>query len=123
MELALQILLSVLSLVCIGVGLNLLRKGAAHFLPQDTPVQPGLDNTFRFLSGMFFSFGFLLLWIVFHIAAMQGILYFVGLVIFCAGLGRVYSRIKTGDAGTYLDVVMVIEMLLGIATMLLQWLR
>ena len=123
MELYLQILLGIVSIVCLGVGSSLILKGARHFLPANIPAQPRLDNTFRFLSGMFFSFGFLLIWIVFHIRSLHDIIYFVGFVIVCAGLGRLYSSVQVGSAGKYFDYVMVIEIMLGLSTILLEYFR
>ena len=123
MELILQIVLGGVAIICLGVGTNLLLKGAAYFLAATTPPQPKLDNAFRFLSAMFLSFGFLLIWIVFHIEQVQDLIYFVGLVVLCAGLGRLYSRIKMGPAGWYLYYIMLFEIVLGIGIMLLQYLR
>ena len=101
----------------------MLLKGVAHFLPETTPPQSRLDNAFRFLSAMFLSFGFLLIWIVIHIDEVHDQIYLVGVVVLCAGLGRLYSQIKVGSAGTYLFYVMLVEIALGIGIMLLQYLR
>ena len=123
MELTLQIVLSIVACICLGVGTNQLLKGITPFLPETTPPQRKLDNAFRFLSAMFLSFGFLLLWLVFHIEQIHDLIYFVGVVVSCAGLGRLYSRIKVGSAGAYLYYVMLVEILLGICIMLLQYFR
>lgn len=123
MEVTLQIVLAMVALICLGVGTNLLLKGVSGFLPDTTPPQPALDNPFRFLSAMFVSFGFLLIWIVVHIKQIQDLIYFVGIVVLSAGLGRLYSTVKLGSAGTYLYYVMLIEIFLGIGIMLLQYLR
>ncbi|ABG59640.1 DUF4345 domain-containing protein [Cytophaga hutchinsonii] len=123
MELVLQILLGVVSLICIGVGLSQTIKGARHFLPEAVPPQAKLDNTFRFLSSMFLSFGFLLIWIIFHIQEVTDQLYFVGIIISSAGLGRLYSRSNVGSAGAYQDCIMLLEIALGICVMLLQYFR
>jgi len=95
MELVIQILLSIISLICVGVGTNLLLKGVTPFLPATTPPQPALDNPFRFLSAMFLSFGFLLIWIVLYIKEIHDLIYFVGIVVVFAGLGRLYSQCKS----------------------------
>jgi len=123
MELILQILFGVISLICLLVGANSLIKGTGSFLPEYIPPQPKLDNAFRFFSGMFFSFAFLLIWMIFHIETTTQIIYLVGWVVTSAGLGRFYSRIKVGSAGKYYDCIMVIEILLGISIMLLQYFR
>jgi len=123
MELILQIVLGGVAIICFGVGTNLLLKGVSGFLPETNSPQPKLDNAFRFLSAMFLSFGFLLIWLVLHIDQVHDLLYFVGLVVLCAGLGRLYSRIKLGPAGAYLYYVMLFEIVLGIGIMLLQYFR
>jgi hypothetical protein len=123
MEITLQIVLSIISLICFGVGTNLLIRGVAYFLPETTPPQPALDNAFRFLSAMFLSFSFLLIWVIVHIHEVQDLIYFIGIVVLCAGLGRLYSRIKVGSAGRYLYYVMLFEIMLGIGILLLQYFR
>lgn len=123
MELALQVILGVVTLLCFTIGANLFIKGAMPFLPKSTPPQPKLDNAFRFLSGMFFSFGFLLIWIIIHIETTTDFIYLVGLVVISAGLGRLYSRIKIGSAGSYYDFVMLAEISIGISIALLQYFR
>ena len=123
MELALQILLGITALICFLGGLNLLTKGANHFLPKEISPQRILDNLFRFLSGIYISMSFLLAWAVFHIQELHEIVYFLGLPIVFSGLGRVYSRIKVGSAGNYFDFIMVFEILLGISVLMLQYFR
>jgi len=123
MELVLQIVLGVVSLICLGMGTNLLLKGVASFLPKATAPQPALDNPFRFLSAMFLSFGFLLIWIVIHIQEIHDLIYFVGTVVLFAGLGRLYSILKVGSAGAYLFYAMLVEIMLGIGIILLQYFR
>ncbi|HSY61846.1 MAG TPA: DUF4345 domain-containing protein [Cytophaga sp.] len=123
MEITLQIILTIISLICFVVGTNLLIKGVAYFLPETTPPQPALDNPFRFLSAMFLSFGFLLIWVVLHIHEIHELIYFIGIVVLCAGLGRLYSRINVGSAGRYLHYVMLFEIMLGIGILLLQYFR
>jgi hypothetical protein len=67
MELALQILLGIVSLICSLGGMNLLLKGAGSFLPESIPTPPYLDNLFRFMSGIYFGLGFLMAWVVWNI--------------------------------------------------------
>ena len=123
MELALQILLGITALTCFLGGLNLLIKGAYHYLPKEFLPQRILDNLLRFLSGIYFSMAFLLTWAIFHIHELHALVYFLGLPILFSGLGRFYSRIKVGSAGNYFDIVMVVEILLGISVLLLQYFR
>ena len=123
MELTLQILLGIVSLICLSGGINLLLKGANYFLPENTPPQPTLDNVVRFLSGVYFSLGFLVAWAAFHIQQETDIIYFIGIVVIFAGLGRLYSRFKVGFASKYLSTIMIVEIILGIAIILLQYFR
>ncbi len=123
MELSLQILLGLVTLICLLGGLNLLTKGANSFLPKTVPTQPVLDNLFRFLSGIYFGLGFLMGWVVLNFHQINHLIYFIGIVVICSGLGRLYSRIKVGSAGRYFDYMMVIEIILGISIVLLQYFR
>ena len=123
MELILQILLGAVSLICLTGGMNLLLKGAASFLPKPSPPQPILDNLFRFLSGIYFGLGFLMAWVVFNLQKTNDLIYFIGIVVICSGLGRLYSRTKVGSAGKYFDFIMLFEIILGISIVLLQYFR
>jgi hypothetical protein len=123
MEIALQILLSLTSLICFLVGTIGLIKGIQYVLPASIESQKKLDNAFRFLNGMFASFAFLLMWVVLHIHEIHDLIYFIGIVVLCAGLGRLYSRIKVGSAGSYLLYAMLFEIMLGMGIVLLQYFR
>ena len=123
MELALQILLGAVTLICFAGGLNLLIKGTGSFLPATVGPQPVLDNLFRFTSGIYFGLGFLMAWVVFHLRETQDLIYFIGIVVISSGLGRLYSRIRVGAAGTYYDSMMVLEIVLGVSIVLLQYFR
>jgi len=123
MELALQILLGMVSLICLLGGINLLIKGASSFLPETVPTQRILDNLFRFLSGIYFGLGILMTWVVFNFHEINDLIYFIGIVVIFSGLGRLYSRIKVGSAGKYFDYIMVFEIILGISLILLQYFR
>jgi hypothetical protein len=122
-ELSLQILLGIVALICLSGGLNLLIKGVGYFLPKTTPPQPVLDNVFRFLSGMYFSMGFLITWVVFNPHETGEVMYPIGIVVTCSGLGRLYSRMKVGVAGGNMDRIMVLEVVLGISIIILQYSR
>ena len=123
MELLLQILLGLVALICLLGGMNLLIKGAGSFLPETTQVPAVLDNLFRFLSGIYFGLGFLMVWVVVNFHKTQSLIYCIGIVVIFSGLGRLYSRIKVGSGGKYLNFIMVFEIILGIAIILLQYLR
>ena len=121
MELSLKILLGLVALICLLGGANLLLKGANSFLPEATPPPPVLDNLFRFLSGIYFGLGFLMAWVVFHLQAVNGLLYFLGIMVVSSGLGRLYSSTRVGSAGKYFDYIMIFEIGLGVVIMLLQY--
>lgn len=123
METALQILLALVSLICVLGGMNLLLKGAGSFLPGNIAVPPVLDNLFRFLSGIYFALGFLMAFVVFNFHQINNLIYFIGVVVIFSGLGRLYSRIKVGSGGKYLNFIMVFEIVLGIAIILLEYFR
>lgn len=123
MELTLKILLSIVTLICLSGGISLLIKGGNYFLPANTPPQRILDNLMRFLSGIYFSLGFLMAWVVFHLQQVTDLIYFLGIVVVFSGLGRLYSRTKVGSAGKYFDYIMIFEFALGIAIILLQYFR
>lgn len=122
METALQILLSLVTLICLLGGLNLLLKGAGYFLPANT-VTPKLDNLFRFLSGIYFGLGFLLAYVVINIREINDLIYFIGIVVTFSGLGRFYSRVKVGPSGKYLFFIMWFEIILGIAIIVMEYFR
>lgn len=123
MEIALQILLGLVALICLLGGMNLLIKGTTSFLPGDTAPQPILDNLFRFLSGIYFALGFLMAYVVFNFNEIKTLIYFIGLVVIFSGLGRLYSRIKVGPSTKYLFNIMCIEILLGSAIIILEFFR
>ena len=123
MEISLQILLGLVSIICLLGGTNLLIKGAGSFLPKDLVTPPVLDNLFRFLSGIYLSLGFLVIFVLLNIHQLSNLVYFIGIVVIFSGLGRLYSRTKVGSGGKYLDFIMVFEIVLGIGIIVLQYLR
>lgn len=123
MDLALQIILGLVAAICILGGLNLLNKGAMAFLPKDHAPAIELDNLFRFTSGIYFAMGFLLTWVVSTIGQHTMLLYFLGIVVAFAGLGRAWSLAKVGSPGTYHKAMMWLEIALGVAIIALQRMR
>ncbi|MEO8854662.1 MAG: DUF4345 domain-containing protein [Ginsengibacter sp.] len=123
MVIALQILLGLVNLICILGGMNLLTKGANAYLTEPIPTQRKLDNLFRFMSGIYFSLGFLVAYVIYNLRYQQGLIYFIGLVVVFSGLGRLYSKTKVGSAGKYFDNIMIVELTLGVAIIVLQYLR
>lgn len=123
MELALQILLGLVTLICLAGGINLLIKGAGSFLPGAAVPLQTIDNLFRFLSGIYFGLGFLMAWVVLNFHKVNDLIYFIGIVVIFSGLGRLYSKTKVGSAGKYFNNIMLVEIILGISIIVLQYLR
>lgn len=123
MELTISIFLGILMLICFLGGTNILIKGAGYFLPKDVAPQPVLDNLLRFLSGIYFGLGFLLVWSIVNLHEIQELIYLIGVIVICSGLGRLYSRSKVGSPGRYFDTIMIIEILLGITLIILEFFR
>jgi hypothetical protein len=121
MELTLTVLLGLVSLICLLGGMNLLLKGAEYYAPETLATRRTLDNLFRFTSGIYFGLGFLMVWVVFHLHEVGDLIYFIGLVVIFSGLGRLYSRIRVGSAGKYFDVMMLVEILLGVAIIVVKY--
>jgi Domain of unknown function (DUF4345) len=114
MDLTLQILLGIVSLICLLDGMNLLLKGSGSYLPDTVQIPPILDNLFRFLSGIYFGLGFLMTWVVFNFHQISHLIYFIGIFVAFSGLGRLYSKIKVGSAGKNVDNIMLFEIILGV---------
>ncbi len=123
MELILQILLGMVALICFLGGTNLMLKGAKSFLPEGMITPPKLDNLMRFLSGIYFGLGFLMTWVVFRIHENNELIYFIGIVVVCSGLGRLYSKSKVGSAGSYFIFIMFFEIILGVVIITAQYYR
>ena len=116
----LRIILGLVALICFLGGTNIMLKGAMHYLPIGTPTQPVLDNLLRFLSGIYFGCGFLLAFAAYRPAAMGSAIPLLGVVVLFSGLGRLYSRRKLGPAGNYLMFAMLLELVLGMAIIILS---
>ena len=123
MELLLKIILSAVTTICFLGGINLMTKGTKAFLPDTLPLQPRLDNLFRFLSGIYLGLGFLMLWVTIHSDQVGNLLYFIGITVLFSGLGRFYSRIKVGSPGSYYDSMMILEILLGLSIIIIRFLQ
>ncbi len=123
METAIQIILGIIAMICFLGGTNLLVKGAGYFLPKEVPPQLMLDNVLRFLSGIYLGMGFLCAWAAFKVPEVNELIYLLGIVVICSGLGRLYSRLKMNKSTTYLNFVMALELALGAALILLQYFR
>src|SRR5215467_15370098 len=109
-------------MICFLGGTNLMVKGTTSFLHGSVPPQPRLDNLFRFLSGIYIGLGFLMTWVIFHSRQTGDLIYLVGVVVICSGLGRLYSRIRVGSPGSYYDIMMVVEIFLGLSIIALRYL-
>lgn len=88
MEIALKIILGLITIICLLGGINLMAKGTKAFLPDTLSPQPRLDNLFRFLSSIYLGLGFLMLWVTLHSNQVGDLLYFIGITVSFSGLGR-----------------------------------
>lgn len=123
METALRIILGLVAAICLLGGLNLLNKGAMAFLPKDHPPAVVLDHLLRFTSGIYFALGFLLIYVAYTLPQQHGLLYFIGILVAFAGIGRGWSIARMGAPGTYFKAMMLLELGLGLAIIVLQWFR
>lgn len=123
MTIAIQVILGLVAAICFLGGLNLLNKGAMAFLPKEQAPARELDNLFRFTSGIYFSMGFLLTWVIATIDQHHALLYFLGINVAFAGLGRAWSMLRVGSAGNYHRAMMVLEIVLGLSIIFLQGMR
>lgn len=123
MTLALGILLGLVAFICLVGGMNIMLKGAMYFLPKDITSQPVLDDLVRFLAGIYLGGSFLFAYATFHVNELGNIIYCLGIMIVFSGLGRLYSRLKLGTAGRYFDIIMLVEILLGILIIILNGVR
>lgn len=121
MEIALQILLGIVAVICFLGGMNLLLKGAMKFLPKATPPQLVLDNLVRFLAGIYFASGFLFAYATLYTSDLGSMIYIFGVTVICSGLGRAYSRFKLGSSGKYFDFIMAFEIVLGLSIIILKY--
>lgn len=61
-----------------------------------------------------------MVWVVFNVHVLHGLIYFIGIAVTFSGLGRLYSKVKVGSAGTYFERIMIFEIALGITLVVLQ---
>lgn len=123
MSIALSILLGLVAAICFLGGANIIIKGAMGFLPKQSPPQFVLDNLFRFLGGIYFASGTLFVYAIINIATLGPFITLLGVIVLFSGLGRLYSRLSLGSAGKYFDYIMILEFILGVSIMLLEYLR
>ncbi len=123
MTIAIQIIFGPVAAICFLGGLNLLNKGAMAFLPKDHTPARELDNLFRFTSVIYFGMGFLLTWVIYTIDQHHTLLYFLGIIVAFAGLGRMWSMLRLGSAGSYYKNMMLLAILLGLSIIGLQAMR
>lgn len=121
METTLSIILGIVALICLLGGINVILKGAMKFLPKETPTQLVLDNLVRFLGGIYFASGFLFAYAAFNTLTFGLTIYILGVIVIFSGLGRLYSRIKVGSAGKYFDMIMIVEIGLGLSIIALKY--
>jgi uncharacterized membrane protein HdeD (DUF308 family) len=62
-------------------------------------------------------------WVLFHVGEVNDLIYFIGIVVIFSGLDRLYSRMRVGSAGNSFDSMMIVEIVLGVLIILVQYLR
>ena len=111
-------MLAVGGAVAVGTGLVHIAGGVATF-PGSPSADAAADNEARFLAASWVGFGVLALWAVSGVEHKAAVVRTLGGVLILGGLARAVSLIDVGDAETLQDVLMGIELVLGL--MLVAW--
>jgi hypothetical protein len=104
-------------------GFTILKRGARLFGAADGGVDVSLDNVLRYLGGMYFGLGLLLLWASITVYDHRGLIYVLAVVVACAGLGRLLSRQIAGRPPARYDRYMLTELALAAAIAIAQYFR
>ncbi len=112
----LQIIICTLLIVPLGFGLIGIIFGIEGFnwlfqIASSAGVERNLDSDFRFLAGVFFGFGFLVLWILPRIEKETALFRFIALMIFLGGIGRLIGIFRYGLPNTLTVLLLLIELL------------
>jgi len=83
MKIAVRIMAALLTLIAFGIGSTSVMKGLGG-----TNAAPLVDNSFRFFAGIWFAFGFGLLYCLIHVEKSTLLLRFLMLAIFMGGIAR-----------------------------------
>lgn len=118
MKRGLQITLGVFSLIPVIFAVLGFLHGAGRLSPDG--VAPGLDNQYRYFSGMYLVVSFLIWFIIPQIERHGRLLAIVSAAIFIGGLGRVVSIMTAGQPAQDQIVAMGIELVVPVIFVLWQ---
>ena len=118
MKRGLQITLGVFSLIPVIFAVLGFLHGAGRLSPDG--VAPGLDNQYRYFSGMYLVVSFLIWFIIPQIERHGRLLAIVSAAIFIGGLGRVVSIMTAGQPAQDQVVAMGIELVVPVIFVLWQ---
>ena len=68
-----------------------LSGGALQFYLGQPETTPRLDNVHRFLAGIYFGCGLICLWAAITVRQQRTLVLLLGLAVFLAGMGRLWS--------------------------------
>ena len=119
MKRGLEIVLGVLSLIPLLFAVLGILAGAGYFLGDDT-VPAGLDNQYRYLSGVYILVSFLLWWAIPQVERPGKLLGFICLALVIGGIGRLISWAALGPGDPGQMAGMAIELA---SPLLLLWQR
>lgn len=111
MKRALQVVLTLLSLLPLGVGTLGFVYGAALFAPA-SGVTPRLDSQYRFVSAWDVGLALIVWWIIPQIERQTALFRLICIVVFFGGVGRVVSWLVVGSPGMAFLTVTGLELLI-----------
>lgn len=123
MTTVLQILLSLLAVICFLVSIKLLKNGAKLFTSQGVKLNTSMDNLLRFFGGIMLGLSLIFAWTTITIESQGQLIYILGTAILFAAMGRLLSRQTVGTPPASKDIFMYAEFVLGTAVVVCQYFR
>lgn len=80
-----------------------------------------LDADLRFFGAMMIGIGFVLVLVIFRIQALASVVYILACAIALGAVARIYAHIAFGDPGTAGTIPIVLETMLPVLIVLLQY--
>lgn len=115
----LQVVFLVLAHIPTTTSLMTLAVGSARFVDA-AAIDVPLDNTYRYLGGIYLAVALLVLWCVPQLEQRIEGLVFASGAIFLGAVGRLVSIVDVGSPGAYIWFVLVLELGLLPFTLLLR---
>lgn len=91
MVLALRIIFTILFVISLTGSIQGLVRGPSRWNRRGPDVSRGLDNVFRFMSGVYLGVSCICLWMVISMDEQGVLVYLLALTVFLGGLGRAVS--------------------------------